>query len=63
MLPNDLMAPMIFSATLKDNSKVPMVGISMDAGDSTSIQLEIIVNPTIIAPRTSITPKNVVIRC
>jgi hypothetical protein len=50
---------MIFGATFKDDNKVPMVGIGMDVGDSTSIWLKTIVDPTIIAPRTSITPKNV----
>ncbi len=56
---NDLITPMIFGATFKDDNKVPMVGIGMDVGDSTSIWLKTIVDPTIIAPRTSTTPKNV----
>jgi hypothetical protein len=34
---DDLVAPMIFNATIKDNSKVHVVGTSTDAGNLTSI--------------------------
>lgn len=56
---DDSIAPMIFSAIIKDNSKVLLVGTNMDARDLTSIQSKTIINPIITTPSTSITLKNI----
>jgi hypothetical protein len=51
--------PPLFSTIVKDDSKVLVVGTNIDVGDSTLIQLEIIVALTYIVPSASTTPKDV----
>jgi hypothetical protein len=56
---NDSIAPMIFGATIKDDSKILTVGTNMDVGDLISIRPKTTTSPIIIAPSTSTTLKNI----